>query len=258
MPAIDINCDMGESTHLWPYHIDNDIALLPFLSSINIACGSHAGDEDTMRRLVELAMEQGIAIGAHPSYQDRVNFGRIDMMDKEISAEDLPDILVYQINKLQKICHEFGTKIHHVKPHGALYNRAAWDGVVSSYICTSINEVDNSIILYGLSGSEMKTKAEAYKIKFVNEVFADRSYQDDGSLTPRSDQNALIKDEEAALQQVLQMAMEGTVTSTSGKAVRVKADTVCIHSDGAQALAFAKRIHQTLLKKNITIRSVYK
>jgi UPF0271 protein len=256
MQTIDINCDMGESTHLWPYHIDNDIALFPYISSANIACGFHAGDEDTMRRIIESAMKHGIAIGAHPSYQDRANFGRVDIMDKKLSAEDLPEMLIYQVNKLQKICNEFGTKIHHVKPHGALYNRAAWDGVVSSFICTAINEIDNSLILYGLSGSEMKTAAASYNIRFVNEVFADRSYQDDGNLTPRSAGNALIETEEQSLQQVLQMALHGTVNAATGNTIPVIADTICIHSDGAHALAFAKRIHQTLNQKNIEIRSV--
>jgi UPF0271 protein len=256
MPAIDINCDMGESTSLWPYHVDNDIVLLPFVSSINIACGAHAGDEDTMRRLVESAMKYNIAIGAHPSYEDRINFGRTDMIDKEIRAEDLPEMLMYQINKLQKICNEFGTKIHHVKPHGALYNRAARDGVVGSFICTAMQAADSSLVLYGLSGSEMKTEAARYNIRFISEVFADRTYQDDGSLTPRTQPDALIKDEEQSLQQVLQMAANGTVTTVSGKTIAVNADTVCIHSDGEHALAFAKNIHQTLNKKGIEIRSV--
>jgi 5-oxoprolinase (ATP-hydrolysing) subunit A len=256
MQAIDINCDMGESTSLWPYRIDNDIALLPYLSSVNIACGAHAGDEETMRRLVDLAMKNNIAIGAHPSYQDRLNFGRMDVMDIELRPEELPEILVYQINKLQKICHEFGTKIHHVKPHGALYNRAAWDGTVSSFICTSLNEVDSSLILYGLSGSKMKTEAAAYNIRFVNEVFADRTYQEDGSLTPRSASNAMIEDEEQSLQQVLQMIQQGTVQATGGKSVKITAETICIHGDGLHALAFARRIHQTLNQKNIEIKSV--
>lgn len=246
---------MGESTHLWQYDINNDIALLPFISSANIACGAHAGDEDNMRRLVEQALKYGVAIGAHASYADRENFGRIDLMDKTVRAQDLPGLLLTQIYRLQKVCDEFGTKLHHIKLHGALYNRAAWDESVSDVICKTILQTGNAIVLYGLSGSKMKTTAESAGLPFANEVFADRTYQNDGSLTPRTMPGAMITDEEHSLQQVLQMVMHGTVSTTSGSMIPVQADSICVHSDGANALAFAKNIHRTLQEKNIEIKS---
>ncbi|MEO5593759.1 MAG: 5-oxoprolinase subunit PxpA [Chitinophagaceae bacterium] len=253
MQTIDINCDMGESTSLWPYHIENDIALFPYLSSINIACGSHAGDACTMHELVDAALIKGVAVGAHPGFDDKENFGRTCM---NLSALKIYDSIIYQLGALDAFLKINGTKLHHIKPHGALYNMAAKDPAIANTICRAVKEYDAGLILYGLSGSELINAANTVDLKNCSEVFADRTYQDDGSLTPRSAGNALIKDEEQSLQQVLRMAMDGTVVSTSGRTIPVKADTVCIHSDGGQALAFAKRIHQALNKKNIEIRSV--
>jgi 5-oxoprolinase (ATP-hydrolysing) subunit A len=255
MQTIDINCDMGERTHLWPYHLEHDFALMPYTSSINIACGAHAGDTDTIKRLVEHSLRYDIAIGAHPSYEDRKNFGRIDVMNKAIHPEDLTDILKTQVDRVQKICLGLGTRVSHVKPHGALYNRAAWDREVSALICTAIHAVDSSLLFYGLSGSEMKTAAASGNVTFISEVFADRTYQEDGSLTPRTAGNALIEAEGQSLRQVLQMVQTGTVTSTSGKTIPVKAGTVCVHSDGAHALAFAKNMHTALIAQGISITS---
>lgn len=247
--GIDLNCDMGEG-------IGNDELIMPYISSANIACGYHAGDESTMKRMVELCLKYNVAIGAHPSYPDRLNFGRIDLVDQTLKPEDLPSIIIDQINQLNKICGEFGTRLHHIKPHGALYNRAAWDGVVSSFICTAIEETDSSLLFYGLSGSEMKNEADDYNIKFVSEVFTDRTYQDDGSLTPRTQPNALIEDSEQAIQQVLQMIKERSVTTVSGKQVPIIAETICIHGDGKHAVEFAKNIAEAIKKEGIRIRPV--
>jgi len=248
MPAIDLNCDMGEG-------MDNDALIMPYISSANIACGYHAGDEKTMKRTVELCLKHNVAVGAHPSYPDRENFGRTDLIDQTLRPEDLPSIIIDQINQLRKICYEFGARLHHVKPHGALYNRAAWDGTVSSFICTAIQEAGTPLILYGLSGSEMKREADAYNIKFASEVFADRTYQDDGRLTPRSHPNALIEDADKAIQQVWQMINEGTVTSVSGRKIPIVAETICIHGDGKYAAQLAKDIFETLKQNKIDIKA---
>ncbi len=251
MPAIDINCDMGESTSLWPYHIDNDVALLPYLSSINIACGAHAGDIRTMHALAIAASGKKVSIGAHPGFEDKENFGRTNM---NLSFGAIYDLIINQLNKLGSVLKTIGIQLHHVKPHGALYNMAAKDEAIANVICMAIKEYNAALILYGLSGSKLISCANTAGLKTCSEVFADRTYQEDGSLTPRSEPNAMIKDDEQSLQQVLQMA-NGTVTCTTGKIIKVLADTICIHSDGKHALAFAQKIHQALKQENIEIRS---
>lgn len=209
--SIDLNCDMGEG-------MDTDAAIFPFISSANIACGYHAGDADTMRRTVELALKHHVAIGAHPSYLDRENFGRIDILGTKLKPEEIPGMVVDQLILLQAICDEFGARLHHVKPHGALYNRAAKDAHVSALICRAIREFDPSLLLYGLSGSEMKKEAQRQELSFISEVFADRTYQEDGSLTPRTQPDALIEDPQQAIAQVVKMIREGRVFITSGPA----------------------------------------
>lgn len=250
MQTIDINCDMGESTHLWPYHIDNDVALLRFVSSINIGTGFHAGDAHTMHELVDAALLAGIAVGAHPGFEDRGNFGRTNTM---LSPVKLYDIIIYQLGALDAFLKINGAKLHHVKPHGALYNMAAADTSMAHTVCKAIKEYDAGLILYGLSGSELVKAAHEINLACCSEVFADRSYQEDGKLTPRTAANALIEDEAQSLQQVLQMAQSGTVKTINGNTIPVNAGTVCIHSDGAHALVFAKNIYQTLKQNGIEI-----
>ncbi len=250
MVAIDINCDMGESTHLWPYDIEKDLALFPYLSSVNIACGFHAGDPFTMHELVAAASEAEIAIGAHVSFMDRENFGRSHI---DLSPEQVYDLVVYQIGALQAFLKLYDVTLHHVKPHGALYNMAAVDPALASTICRAVKNTDNNMILYGLAGSELIKQAHAAKLITYSEVFADRTYRDDGSLTPRTEPNALIQDEIVCVRQVLQMVKDDIVTTTSGKKIPLDAETVCIHSDGPHALTFAQRIHQALKKQGIEI-----
>jgi UPF0271 protein len=252
MQTIDINCDMGESTHLWPWHIDNDIALLPYISSANIACGFHAGDAFTMHELVDAALLAGIAIGAHPGFADKENFGRSNM---NVSPLKIYDMIVYQLGALDAFLAINGTKLHHVKPHGALYNMAAKDAVIAGTVCRAIKEYDAGLILYGLSGSELINAANAIELSHCSEVFADRTYQEDGSLTPRTARNAMIEDREQSLQQVLQMIQKGTVHATNGKPVEITAETICIHADAVHALAFAKSIYETLQGHHINITS---
>jgi UPF0271 protein len=247
--------------------MDTDAAIFPFISSANIACGGHAGDAGMMRRTVALALQHDVAIGAHPSYPDRAGFGRTDILeispgqagghpgkgDRPLRLEDLADILTDQLEQLQKIAADMGARLHHVKPHGALYNRAAKDAVVSGIICRVIRSFDPSLLLYGLSGSEMRRQADAFGLGFVSEVFADRTYQPDGSLTARTAPHALIDDPETMVQQVLMMVREGKVRAAGGIDVPIAADTICLHGDGAHAVEFAARIRSELDLNGISV-----
>lgn len=252
-PFIDLNCDMGEG-------MDSDASIFPFISSANIACGGHAGDDDTMRRSVELALRHGVAIGAHPSYPDKANFGRVDILGAAVTVEELPAIIAEQLQRLSAICREFGTPMKHVKPHGALYNRAAKDAVISKLICRTILDFDPSLSLYGLSGSEMRRQADDMGLRFISEVFADRTYQPDGSLTPRTQSHALINDPAQTLQQVLKMVKEGRVDvytkdGTPSGEVTLSAETICLHGDGEHAAEFAQMIHDNLSAAGVIIRA---
>jgi len=243
---------MGESTHLWPYHIEQDHILLSYVSSINLACGFHAGDPHTMHELVEAAITAGIAIGAHPGFEDRDNFGRTNV---QLSPEKIYDLVLYQIGALDAFLKVMNSRLHHVKPHGALYNMAAKDSVLAAAICKAIYDYDSKLLLYGLSGSQLIAAANDIGLSSCSEVFADRTYQDDGTLTPRSDEKALITDTKQALKQVLQMVQQQTVISASGKEVPIMADTICIHGDGAHAVEFAQAINELFATNKITIAS---
>lgn len=232
--------------------MDTDASIFPFISSANIACGGHAGDDDTMRHTVSLALRHGVAIGAHPSYPDREGFGRIDVLGKTLMPDELPGVLREQLTRLQDICRVAGTRIRHVKPHGALYNRAARDAAVATVIARAVADFDPSLLLYGLSGSEMRRAANTAGLGFVSEVFADRTYQPDGSLTPRSLPDALISDPGQAVEQVLRMARQGNVMTSLGP-VSISAETICLHGDGAHAVEFAKLIHKALSAEGIRV-----
>jgi UPF0271 protein len=243
--TVDLNCDMGEG-------MPTDETIFPFISSANIACGGHAGDVATMRRSVELALQYGVAVGAHPSYPDRANFGRTDILES-LSINTLLFTLGTQIAALQSICQEMGTRLHHVKPHGALYNRAAWDPAVSSIICGAVAAIDPSLIIYGLSGSETRHTASALGLCFVNEVFADRTYRPDGSLTPRTEPNALIHDPATMLNQVLTMILRHEVRASGGTIIPITAETICLHGDGDDPVKFASIIRRALEQHEIAV-----
>ena len=245
MKTIDINCDMGEG-------VGNDELIMPYISSANIACGFHAGDEKTMRRTVELCKQYNVAIGAHPSYPDKENFGRTDML---FHPGEIYEVIVKQVNSLEKIAEENDMAVHHIKPHGALYNMAARDRSLAPFVCLAVLDTDARYILYGLSGSYLIKEGKSHGLKTVNEVFADRTYKDDGSLLPRNKPGALIEDTDKAVAQVLEMVKDGKVTSVSGKKIPIVAETVCIHGDGAHAVEFAKAINQALKKEGIEIRA---
>jgi len=247
MISCDLNCDMGEG-------IGNDAALMPFITSANIACGYHAGDESTMRSTIMMAKNAGVVVGAHPSFFDRENFGRTEI--KDIRPQQVYELVSAQIKILHKIADDCNTHLHHVKPHGALYNMAARDAALSMAIAHAVYDFDKTLILFGLSGSYLISEAKTMGLKTASEVFADRTYQDDGSLTPRSKSNALIEDEEQSISQVIQMVKKGTVTSTSGKEVPIVEETICLHGDGKRAAAFANAINKKLKADNITIKAI--
>jgi UPF0271 protein len=251
MLKIDLNCDMGESFGAWKMGADAE--LMSLVSSINVACGFHAGDAQIMRETVQMAIEKGVAIGAHPSYPDLQGFGRREM---NFSAEEVFDIVLYQVSALKGICEAFGTKLHHVKPHGALYNSAAKNSETAAAIASAVKAIDGNLIFYGLSNSFLISEAEKAGLKTASEVFADRTYQPDGNLTARSESGALIDETEKACAQVLEMILTQTVTAQNGDKVSLKAETICIHGDGERALEFAGAIRQKLIEHEIAIRAI--
>jgi len=242
--SIDINCDMGEG-------MQNDAALMPFISSANIACGFHAGDQDTIKRTIELALENNVAIGAHPSYLDRANFGRLS---QSISLIELAELISDQLSLFEKITDQMGCKIHHVKLHGALYNDCAKDALYSKIVTQTIQAIDPSIILYGLSGSYTIKEAKAIGLQCIQEAFADRTYQPNGQLTPRHLDHALIIDPIESAKQVLTMVFDQEIKTDDGTMIAVKAETICIHGDQPQAVTIAKHLFNTLQQYQIEIK----
>jgi 5-oxoprolinase (ATP-hydrolysing) subunit A len=240
MLICDLNCDMGEG-------MSADEAIMPFITSANISCGFHAGNGDTIRHTMALAIKHHVLVGAHPSFRDKENFGRKEI---HLPFDKLYTIILEQLIKIDLIAKEKGTRLHHVKPHGALYNMAGRDIQTARAIVQAVKDFNEELILFGLSNSVLVREGKALDLKVANEVFADRTYQDDGSLTPRSQPNALIEDDEQCIRQVLQMINEGTVTTTSGKRIPIIADTICIHGDGKHAVSFAKKIHEALKEKS--------
>jgi UPF0271 protein len=243
---IDLNCDMGEG-------IGNDAAIMPFISSANIACGYHAGDETTMNQTIQLALQYNVHIGVHPSFLDKENFGRQEM---NLTASEIYDLVFTQIKLLDAIAKVYGTKLFHVKPHGALYNMSAKDVSIALAIAAAVKDFDSHLILFGLSGSHSIQQAKELGLRTASEVFADRTYQEDGSLTPRSQTGALIENADAAVKQALQMIKEKTVIATTGKKIPIIADTICIHGDGKHAVEFAQQIHRTIEKEGIKIQAI--
>lgn len=250
---IDLNSDLGESFGAWKMGMDDKI--VPLVTSVNVACGFHAGDPSVMRKTVALALASGTALGAHPSFDDLQGFGRRKM---DISMDEAYDLIVYQVGALAGFAAAAGTKLQHVKPHGAIYNAAAKDVKLAEAIAQAVYDVDKNLILYGLAGSESIKAAEKIGLRAASEVFADRSYQEDGSLTPRKLPGAMITDEDASIKQVLGMILDKKVTCLSGKVIPVKADTLCVHGDGPKALLFVEKIRKALADKGIEIAATHK
>ena len=229
---IPINCDLGEG-------MPDDAAIIPFIDEANIACGFHAGNSLTMRTTIAHCLSHQVKIGAHPSYLDRENFGRTVV---PLSPTEIYQLVQKQILILQKIAAESGAKLNHVKPHGALYNESAKNETVARAIAKAVFDLDPSLILFGLSQSHSITQAINIGLRVANETFADRAYVEDGSLMPRSQNGAVHKEVNQVAQQVLDI-QNGFIKTSHGHKIKLTSDTICIHGDGPNALAFAKKIH---------------
>ncbi len=245
MPFVDLNCDMGEGC-------GNDAALVRYITSANIACGYHAGDVDTMKRTVDLAIEHGVAVGAHPGYRDLENFGRTP---KNLEPDEIRSLIIDQIGLLAEIASAAGGYLSHVKPHGALYNQSAQNADVAAAVAIAVTDFNSDLVLFGLSGSNSISEAEAVRLTAASEVFADRTYQPDGSLTPRTAAGALITDENVAVRQVIEMVTHGQVRS-GHVIVPIIADTVCVHGDGEKAVEIAALINRRLREEGVVLKSV--
>jgi UPF0271 protein len=248
MKRIDINCDMGESYGAWK--TGDDAAVMPYITSANIACGFHGGDPATIRQTVRLALDHGVAVGAHPSLPDLQGFGRRAM---KITPQDMYDLVVYQAGAVEAFARAAGARLHHVKCHGALYNMAANDEALSEAMARAVRDLGGNLILYALSNSLMMHIAKKQGLQVAGEVFADRGYSDDGTLAPRDRPGGMIEDASQAVERALAMVEKGYVTALSGKPVPVSADTLCLHGDQPGAVAFARAISRALKEKGIEI-----
>lgn len=249
MYKIDLNCDLGES--YGAYHLGMDEEIIPLISSANVACGFHAGDFNTMAKTARLCAESGISIGAHPGFPDLQGFGRRNM---NLSPAEVRNLITYQVGALEAFCRSAGARLRHVKPHGALYNMAAKNAELAKAICQGIYAFDPSLILLGLSGSEMLKQAKEVGLPYAAEVFADRAYEDDGTLVARSKPGAMITDEDEAVRRVIRMILEHKVTSISGKEIEICPDSVCVHGDSPKALLFVRKIRTALEAEGIAIQ----
>jgi UPF0271 protein len=247
--SIDLNCDMGEG-------YDSDAVIIAHVTSVNIACGYHAGDTETMRKTIRLAMEHGVAIGAHPGLPDREHFGRREML---VTWTAVYDMIFDQVTTLKSLAREQGASITHLKPHGALYNMAARDIKIAQAIVSvtgDLSDLYGECVLVGPAGSQLIKAGENAGLKTASEAFADRTYQADGSLTPRDSADALIHDPAAAAERVLKMVLQGTVSSQQGTEIPLRVDTICIHGDSPGAADMAKTIRERLQQAGIDVKSM--
>lgn len=242
--SVDFNCDLGEGM--------DDAAVMPFISSASVACGFHAGDETTMRQTVALCLRHGVAIGAHPSFADRANFGRSAL---HVTPAQAHALVLEQIRTLEAIVRQAGGILQHVKPHGALYNQAAVDRELADAIALAVHAHDPGLVLYGLSGSELTAAGERRGLKVAHEAFSERRYEADGTLTPRGMAGASIEDTETATAQVLRMLGEGSVLARTGETLRMRVDSICLHGDRHDAAAFARALHAAILAAGHSIRA---
>lgn len=248
---IDLNCDLGEASDPEALRLQEEI--LGHVTSINIACGVHAGDSDLMRHTVRLARVHGVAVGAHPGLRDPESFGRREL---PVTPMEVENLVAYQIGALAGIAALEGVRVTHVKPHGALYHMAARDPVLASAIARAVAAVDRRLILFGLAGSKLIEAARALGLDTAEEGFADRAYQRDGTLVPRSQPGAVISDEHEAVQRALRLLREGTVPSVDGSELRLRLDTLCVHGDTPGAARLAASIRRALTEAGIQVRAV--
>jgi UPF0271 protein len=251
MPSIDLNCDMGEGHG--GRGLDDDEALAPLISSMNVACGFHASDPATMRRTVRLAKQHGVAVGAHPSYPDRAGFGRRSL---GATPEEVRDDVTYQVGALWAFCRAEGVPLRHVKPHGALYNAAARDEALAAAVCQAAWAVDPALAVVGLAGSRMAAVARRLGVRWVGEAFADRAYGRDGALVPRAEPGAVIHDPSLVAERAVRLAREGRVAAMDGSDLEVEARTLCVHGDTPGAVELVKAVRERLAREGIAVRAV--
>ena len=250
MFRVDLNSDLGES--FGRYTLGMDDKIIPLITSANVACGYHASDPVVMEKTIAMAKEAGIRVGAHPGFPDLMGFGRRNM---NVSPAEAKAYTLYQLGALDGFCRAAGVKLQHVKPHGALYNMAAKDYKLSEAICEAIKSFDKDLIVLALSGGELAKAAKDMGLRTALEVFADRGYEEDGTLVDRRKEGAMITDEQEAIDRVIRMVKEKKVTAVTGRDIPIQADSVCVHGDGVKALAFVEKIRAALQKEEIQICS---
>jgi UPF0271 protein len=250
MKRVDLNCDMGESFGAW--NLGDDAALLEHVSSANIACGFHAGDPSVMRRTLEAAAARGVAVGAHPGFPDLAGFGRRNM---DIPPETVYDIVAYQIGALLGLARTVGVQLAHVKAHGALYNMAVADTGLAAAIARAVHDVDADLIFFGLPGSPLVEEGARLGLRTACEVFADRGYEADGSLTPRRLPGALVHDPELAARRAVRMVLENVVDARDGTTINVRVDTICVHGDGPHAASIARLLRHRLDEAGVSVKA---
>ncbi len=250
---ININCDLGEKSKF--HSIENDPDLLSIVNSANIACGYHAGDEETMDMTIKISKSNGVSIGAHPSFNDPENFGRKRI---NLSSSEVHKLIINQYEILQKIAKKHNEKVTHIKPHGALNNMACENFELANTIAKAINDIDKNIIFLVPTGSKMETAAKKLNIKIACEIFADRNYEDDGNLVSRSKDHALITNPEIAKKHVLSMVKNQAINCYSGKQIPCEIDSVCIHGDNQSSLATAKSIRENLISNGLILKPLNK
>lgn len=248
MNRVDLNCDLGESFGRYTLGMDEEV--IPYVSSVNIACGFHASDPVVMKKTVKLAGKYGVSVGAHPGFPDLMGFGRREM---NISPDEVKAYMTYQLGALYGFCRAEGVPMAHVKPHGALYNMAAKDYDLARAVCEAVYEFDPELKLLGLSGSQMVRAAGDTGIFCAQEVFADRAYKEDGSLVDRSMPGAVIIEEELAVRRVIRMAAEGKTEAVTGKEISLKPDSICVHGDSPKALQFVEKIRKGLENAGVEV-----
>lgn len=248
MNKIDLNCDMGESFGI--YTLGQDEELMKYITSANIACGFHAGDPQTMRKTIKLALKHNVAIGAHPSLPDKQGFGRRKM---DIDAEEIYGLVLYQLGALQAFAKAEGAAIAHVKPHGALYHMANENRLIAEAIAEAAFRIDEDILLVGQSNSELIKAGARIGLRTINEVFADRNYEKDGTLTPRSHEQALIVHSKYSCERIVKLILEQRVEARTGEMINLRGDTVCIHGDSPDALEHVKDLTTALQEAGIQI-----
>jgi len=248
---IDLNSDLGESFGPWP--MGNDSALMDSISSANIACGFHAGDPGTMRATIALAREKGVAIGAHPGFQDLVGFGRREI---RTSPAEVADLVLYQVSALAGMAAAQGVKLQHVKPHGALYNMACKDRPLAEAIAIAVASLDRALILFGLPNSELLRAGEGAGLPVAAEVFADRAYDPDGSLTSRAKPGSVIHDTRQVVERAIKMVKDQTVIAIDGSSIALRADTICLHGDTPGAAEHARAVRAGLQDAGITVQNL--